>query len=228
MLRSAFLFSRFKELISGYLVVLADAGYFTASDIAKCLTNGITPHVSNGYENVDSITMCVPCSEKESAEANEPSEFTNKGKNVYFSENNVGICHMGKILYPTKYSKSRKTAQYTNKDACKNCPRRNECGEYGKKMERRIPEAEFLTEHSVKGLNFKQIVYSADKNLLEKRKTIVEHPYGAIKRSMDSSYCLLKGKEKVTAEFALTFLAYNLKRAINILGATKLIAKIAE
>jgi transposase len=39
---------------------------------------------------------------------------------------------------------------------------------------------------------------------------------------MDAGYCLLKGKAKVTAEFSLVFLAYNLKRIINIMGSTKL------
>jgi transposase len=40
---------------------------------------------------------------------------------------------------------------------------------------------------------------------------------------MDAGYCLLKGKAKVTAEFSLVFLAYNLKRVINIMGSRKLI-----
>jgi len=34
---------------------------------------------------------------------------------------------------------------------------------------------------------------------------------------------LTKGKRKVTGEFALIFLAYNLKRVVNILGTRKLI-----
>lgn len=32
------------------------------------------------------------------------------------------------------------------------------------------------------------------------------------------------GKEKATAELGLSFLAYNLKRALNMIGANKLIA----
>ena len=81
-------------------------------------------------------------------------------------------------------------------------------------------------EYDDKDLHFKQVTYSADKMLLRKRKMIVEHPFGTIKRSMDSAYCLLKGIEKVTGEFAFTFLAYNLKRAINIHGVPKLMRAI--
>ena len=41
-----------------------------------------------------------------------------------------------------------------------------------------------------------------------------------------SQFGLMKGKELANGEFALTFLSYNFKRAINILGAAKLIAAI--
>jgi hypothetical protein len=40
---------------------------------------------------------------------------------------------------------------------------------------------------------------------------------------MEAVYCLTKGLANVGGEFALTFLAYNLKRVINILGGKKLI-----
>ena len=38
----------------------------------------------------------------------------------------------------------------------------------------------------------------------------------------------MKGKEQVSGEFALTFLAYNLKRTINILGVGTLLKAIAS
>lgn len=202
------------------LTALADTGYFTATDISECLTNGITPHIANEY---DSITLCIPCPQEQAAE---PSEFENKGKNVFIKERNLGVCPMGQVLYPRRYSKTRKAAQYANPAACKNCSHRQKCSEYDRKLERQIPESKFSMEYNDEDLYFKQIAYSADKDLLFKRKMIVEHPFGTIKRSMDSSYCLLKGKEKVTAEFALTFLAYNLKRVINILGVPTLMGAI--
>ena len=37
-------------------------------------------------------------------------------------------------------------------------------------------------------------------------------------------YLLCKGKEKATAELGLSFLAYNLRRAINLVGIEALIA----
>ena len=57
---------------------------------------------------------------------------------------------------------------------------------------------------------------------------IVEHPFGTIKRTMNASYYLCRGKEAVSTETALILLAYNLKRVINILGVANLRRKIAE
>ena len=54
---------------------------------------------------------------------------------------------------------------------------------------------------------------------LRKRNTIVEHPYGTVKRWHGAGYLLTKGKLKVAAETGLSFLAYNFRRVVNLLGA---------
>ncbi len=41
-------------------------------------------------------------------------------------------------------------------------------------------------------------------------------------------YFLTKGKKLVTVEMALSFLAYNLKRAINILGTKEILKLLRE
>ena len=48
----------------------------------------------------------------------------------------------------------------------------------------------------------------------------------SFKRWMDQSYFLLRGQEKVSAEASLTILAYNLRRAINILGVSALVRAV--
>jgi len=50
------------------------------------------------------------------------------------------------------------------------------------------------------------------------RRTIVEHPFGTIKRAFNQGYLLLKGLRKVKGEVGFTMLAYNMKRAFNIIG----------
>ena len=69
---------------------------------------------------------------------------------------------------------------------------------------------------------------STDKNkkFIDKRKEIVEHPFGTIKRSFGYTYFLLKGIEKVRGEFSLVCFVYNLKRVLNIVGTKGLMEAI--
>ncbi len=53
------------------------------------------------------------------------------------------------------------------------------------------------------------------------RQQTSEHPFGTIKHYDDARYFLCKGKEKVTAEFSLSALAYDIRRAINICGGVQ-------
>lgn len=57
---------------------------------------------------------------------------------------------------------------------------------------------------------------------LRKRNTIVEHPYRTVKMWHGANYLLTRGKVKVAAETGLSFLAYNLRRAVNLLGTDRL------
>src|SRR6202023_402450 len=54
--------------------------------------------------------------------------------------------------------------------------------------------------------------------ILDRRREMVEHPFGSIKQWMNQGAFLMKGLDNVHAEFSLTALVYNLRRALNILG----------
>jgi hypothetical protein len=54
----------------------------------------------------------------------------------------------------------------------------------------------------------------------------VEHPFGTIKQWMNQGAFLMRGLEKVRAEFSLTALAYNLRRVLNIVAMPKLLAAL--
>ena len=56
---------------------------------------------------------------------------------------------------------------------------------------------------------------------------MVEHPFGTIKRSWGFNYFLTRGIETTKAETHLAFLAYNLRRVINILGVKEMINRLA-
>jgi hypothetical protein len=51
----------------------------------------------------------------------------------------------------------------------------------------------------------------------------VEHPYGTIKRQWGFSYIMTKkGKQRASADVGLMFVAYNIRRIMNILGENEL------
>ena len=61
---------------------------------------------------------------------------------------------------------------------------------------------------------------------LRKRNTVVEHPYGTVKRWHGAGYLLTKGKQKAAAEMGLSFLAYNFRRVVNLLGVNGIMEMI--
>jgi hypothetical protein len=59
----------------------------------------------------------------------------------------------------------------------------------------------------------------AKPELYKQRQSIVEHPYGTIKRGWGFDYIITKkGIKRASADAGLMFIAYNLKRLVNIIG----------
>ena len=179
-----------------------------------------------------------------------PEEMQERAKEGYFvrdPERNLVYCPAGEILRQ-KCIKKNGNIRYANKNACKHCKNRNKCykgkGEWkeidftkdslekpcrdwlkaeGKTAENAIrrPEGHFE--------KFKVVKFFL-KPCVEKttqRMCLSEHPFGTIKRAMGASYFLLRGLRKVTGEFALFCLGYNLERAKNLLGFQKMMQLMA-
>ena len=62
---------------------------------------------------------------------------------------------------------------------------------------------------------------------MDRRRESVEHPFGSIKQWMDQGAFLTRRLGNVRGEFSLTALAYNMRRAINLVGIPALIAVAA-
>jgi transposase len=60
--------------------------------------------------------------------------------------------------------------------------------------------------------------------LLEPRA--VEHPFGTLKSWMGATHFQMKTLPRVSIEMSLHVLAYNMKRAINLLGSKEILAAI--
>jgi len=161
-------------------------------------------------------------------------------------------CPMGKILN-RKGTIAKKGIRYANKMACKNC--KNKCTtskhrEVDFRERKTIVKTDFYTKNPWRVAVAKKketkklepekkkattkiitkakvlLKFHPDEEKLKIRKSIVEHPFGTVKRWCDGSYLLVKGKVKATADLAFSFLGYNLKRAINIVGVEGILAEI--
>jgi transposase len=68
--------------------------------------------------------------------------------------------------------------------------------------------------------------YYPNQRKLRIRNQVVEHPFGTVKRWNDGYYLLVKGRVKATAEMALSYLGYNFKRVLNLLGTEKMMKMV--
>jgi hypothetical protein len=59
---------------------------------------------------------------------------------------------------------------------------------------------------------------------MKRRKGLVEHPFGTLKRGCDHGYLLMRGLEKVRTERSVPVLASKLRRVLNLIGRPRLIA----
>jgi hypothetical protein len=88
--------------------------------------------------------------------------------------------------------------------------------------ERRIPR--WGHEHLLEAV---QQRLDAKPEAMRQRRETVEHPFGTMKAHMGATHFLTKTLPKVAAEVALSVLAYNLTRVLNIVGVKPLITAIA-
>ena len=56
------------------------------------------------------------------------------------------------------------------------------------------------------------------------RRQTVEHPFGTLKSWMGATHFLTRTLDRVSTEMSLHVLAYNLKRVLNVLGSSALMA----
>ena len=190
-------------LKSTEFTALYDKGYHTGSEMKTAHELGITAIVA------------IP-----DVASNAPDEKYNVANFTYHKENDTYTCPEKQVLttngnaYNKNRGKHRITIQvkHYKTNACKTCANKALCtkNQNGRLIER-SEYAEYIEQNKK---NAEQ-----NKTLYKRRQAIVEHPYGTIKRQWGFSYILTKqGKERASADVGFMFLAYNLRRIINILG----------
>jgi len=152
--------------------------------------------------------------------SNAPDPKYNIANFIYNKEENTYTCPEGHTLKTngTWYNKSQgknrsdtKIQHFKTKE-CQHCPAKSMCtkNKDGKVLER----SEYADNIEQNRINIE-----SNPDLYKRRQSIVEHPYGTIKRQWGFSYIMTKHSMKhASADVGFMFIAYNLRRIMNILG----------
>ena len=137
----------------------------------------------------------------------------------YEAEADRYICPAGQLLNrgARTQSKGKAVVHYFNRAACPQCALKGQCTTSSHRVIcRRVNEwvvervAQKVREHPEK---------------VARRREVVEHVFGTL-RLWGHDCFLLRGLEKVRAEFSLSALAYNLRRVLNLLSIEELLASL--
>ena len=181
------------------LDVVADRGYFDSEEILACDRAGIT------------VTLPKPLTSGAKAKGR-----FGKQDFRYLADGDVYICPAGEQLkyYFTNEENGLTLRRYWT-NACRTCAIKNRCTTG---VQRRITRWEH--EHLLEAV---QRRLDENPQAMRQRRETVEHPFGTIKARMGATHFLMKRLKNVRTEMALSVLAYNLTRVMNIIGIRPLI-----
>jgi len=191
-----------KALKAERLMVVADAGYYEGSTIADCYADGITALVPK-----------VDTSESKARGRYSKADFR------YDLDRNEYICPADeRLTYRFDSVERGKTLWVYMRYGCSSCPLHNRCTTGNAKRLKRWEHEAVLDQAAAELKRYP--------DAMRRRKALVEHPFSTIKQAMRSMHFLTRRLSSVKAEMSLHVLAYNLKRAINVLGTDKILARL--
>lgn len=177
-----------EELGLEEVTVLADKGYYKTEDFYICEQNNITTIVAKNDDAERNIFALEAF--------------------IYEQDEDVYYCPHGDKLYPGK-ADCAGFKEYKNNRACKNCPLKANCTKGIRRVIKRHIHKACAERNDLRLKN--------NQKLYKQRQMLVEHPFGTIKRTMGIRQFSTRRIAGVTAEVALIFLCYNLKRLRKIL-----------
>ena len=188
------------------LRVVADSGYYTGEELKVCEDAGIEPYVPK--RNTSSLAK---------------KGMYGKEQFSYDPAQDCYVCPAGQTL-ECHCIESTTVANHTLKHyttaACKTCLHRTRCttNKNGRSIRRWVHE-EVLERTDAR--------VAANPDLIKTRKTLVEHPFGTMKFWNDQGHFLVRGLSSVKGEFSLMALAHNLRKVLNLVTVTRLVAALA-
>jgi transposase len=181
------------------LDVVADRGYFKGEEIRACEQAGVTTYLP-----------------KPQTSGNLAKGQFGKRDFIYKEDEDEYECPAGeRAVYRFTRTEANKQIRRYWTSACPLCPMKAQCtsGKY-----RRISrwEHEAVLERLEARLD-------KEPERMRVRRETVEHPFGTLKAWMGSTHFQMRTLPRVSTEMSLHVLAYNMKRAMAILGVGPLI-----
>jgi len=184
------------------LTVIADPGYYKGEEIVDCYEAG--------------IKALVP---KTNSSPSQAKGRYSKADFRYDAEQNEYSCPAGqRLTYRFDSVEHGMKLWVYMTYQCSSCPLQSRCTTSNAKRIKRWEK-----EHI---LDAADALLTRNPDAMRQRKRLVEHPYGTIKHWMGSTHFLMKRLPNVQAEMSLHVLAYNLRRAINILGVPRIMEQL--
>ena len=193
------------------LMAVADKGYYDTVDLKVC-------------EDAD-ITAYVPIPEqKVPRRTNVPTPGFYHDKFVYDESSDNYCCPQGNTLqrFSSRRNKHDHRLIYLYRTvACQHCPVRAQCTT--------SPRGRYVYRWEYEAvLDRLQQRLAEHPQIVKRRKALIEHVFGTIKKIWGYGALLLRRLTKVAGEVALISLTYNIRRVLNIVGTLTLIAHLCR
>jgi transposase len=183
------------------LSVVADAGYYSETELAACEAAG--------------ATVYVPIPDKHKA-LNNQGRITGEQFH-YNSAVDAYVCPAGELLHPRGQPQQKNgvlRTRYTRPASrCQGCPLKAAC-----LATPDSPRSVYRSEHAEHVAAHRQRMAEQGAERMRQRAGLVEHPFGTLKRWFGWDHFLVRGFEKVGGEMSIMVLGYNLTRVINTIG----------
>ena len=187
------------------LEAVTDKGYYDGNQVSECEQFGITVYMGKPHTSAN---------QKQGLYTQEDFRY-DAGPDGYRCP-----AHQ-ELTYRFSTVEDGRPMRYYESSACRTCPLKSQCPR--NQRNRRITRAAYEDALDRMAQRVRD-----HPEIMPLRMQLAEHPLGTLKRAWHHGFFLCRGLKKVAAEMSLSVLAYNLKRAINILGVPKLIAALRE
>lgn len=174
------------------LTVVADAGYSNGAQASAC--------------EADAIMACVPANRAINNQGDET--LFDRTAFVYEAGSDSFRCPAGRRLVRKQLHRDTTSVIYASND-CSGCALKPQCTTTARRFVTR-----HLHEEALNRMNGR-----ATPDMMHRRRCAAEHPFGTIKRMMAGGRFLTRNLKGTRTEMALSILAYNMLRAINIRAA---------